>query len=184
MPGNGRRGPNGGRRRVGVARVWDRHHIAAAVRRAVRGSLGMQRDHGLPSIGRVLVGDLRCLRRQHRRHAQRHRQTEKLTGHTTSSIILMSAPCLGGRVGVRRASRHEEGRNRGKVTHGRKCLPGKGVTKVAGCDSLGWDWLPATPRSSTIPCITYGGGGPVWVSGGGGGRGGRGGGSWGRRPKP
>src|SRR2546422_5606998 len=37
-------------------------------------SLGMQRC--------VLVGDLRSLRRQHRRQRQRHRQPEKLTGHT------------------------------------------------------------------------------------------------------
>src|SRR5206468_11195481 len=50
---------------------------------------------------------------------------------------------------------------------------GQGVTKVAGCDSLGWDWLPATPRCPTIPCITSGGGGSVGSRGRGDGRGGR-----------
>src|SRR5256884_459848 len=58
---------------------------------------------------------------------------------------------------------------------------GQGVTKVAGCDSLRWDWLPATPRCSTIPCITSGGGGSVGARGRGDGRGGRAGGAGGRR---
>src|SRR2546428_10181839 len=35
----------------------------------------------------------------------------------------------------------------------------QGVTKARGSDSLGWEWLPATPRPSTITCITSGGGG-------------------------
>ena len=30
-------------------------------------------------------------------------------------------------------------------------LTGEGVTKATGGPSLGWDWLPATPRSPTIP---------------------------------
>src|SRR3989442_14662725 len=42
---------------------------------------------------------------------------------------------------------------------------GQGVTKVAGSDSLGWDWLPATPRSSTIPCITTAVGVPLGFEG-------------------
>src|SRR3989449_7376297 len=58
---------------------------------------------------------------------------------------------------------------------------GQGVTKVTACDSLGWDWLPATARSSTIPCITSGGGGSVGSRGRGDGRGGRAGGAGGRR---
>src|SRR3989454_46190 len=58
---------------------------------------------------------------------------------------------------------------------------GQGVTKVAGSDSLRWDWLPATPRCSTIPCITSGGGGSVGSRGRGDGRGGRAGGAGGRR---
>src|SRR2546426_9129898 len=41
------------------------------------------------TLFRSLVGDLRSLRRQHRRQRQRHRQPEKLTGHTTSSIIVI-----------------------------------------------------------------------------------------------
>src|SRR2546422_7232959 len=70
-------------------------------------SLGMQRC--------VLVGDLRSLRRQHRRQRQRHRQPEKLTGHTTSSIIVISGPCLAGvlgRSGHSRASRRARARLR------------------------------------------------------------------------
>src|SRR2546422_6029002 len=42
---------------------------------------------------------------------------------------------------------------------------GQGVTKVAGSDSLGWDWLPATRRSSTIPCITTAVGVPLGFEG-------------------
>ncbi len=42
---------------------------------------------------------------------------------------------------------------------------GQGVTKVAGSDSLGWDWLPATPRSPTIPCITTAVGVPLGFEG-------------------
>src|SRR5256712_256448 len=58
---------------------------------------------------------------------------------------------------------------------------GQGVTKVAGCDSLRWYWLPATPRCCTIPCIASGGGGSVGSRGRGHGRGGRAGGRGGRR---
>ncbi len=44
-------------------------------------------------------------------------------------------------------------------------LTGQVVTKVSHGDSLGWDWLPALPRSPTISCITSGGGGLLGLEG-------------------
>src|SRR5256884_9944252 len=118
----------------------------------------MHRAHGLPFIERVLVGNLRCLRGKHRRQAQRHRQPEKLTGHTTSSIIVISGPCLGGRLsrsGHSRASRRPRARLRAislrqADTDWLVVAPNRAAVRQGGAN-VSATTPSASPRSTGIP---------------------------------
>src|SRR5205823_931422 len=150
MPGSGRRAPNGACCRVRAARGGDPHHVAAAVRRAMRGTLRVQRDRRVRLVGRATVGDLRCLRCRYRRQGQCHRQREEKAAGTAAAIDMA-------RVVMHDAVKTADG---GVGYRQRPQVPTRqGVTKARGGDSLGWEWLPATPRPSTITCITSGGGG-------------------------
>ena len=56
-------------------------HVSAPVRRPVRATLRVQRDHGSALVGRVLVGNLRRLRRQQGGHRVNDGEPEELANH-------------------------------------------------------------------------------------------------------
>src|ERR1043166_8406516 len=89
MTGHGGRGAR--RRCGGVGVAWHVDDVPTAVRRPVRGTLRVQRDHGLASVGRVLVGNLRRLGRQQAGQRAYGCEPEQLANHGVLLYLVKSA---------------------------------------------------------------------------------------------